>query len=420
VTMLPMATRPLRRMAMLSVHGCPMALPGMRFAGGMNMYLKRIAPLIAEQGICVDIFTRSHHADGQEVVELGPHARVVHLPAGSPELVKEEVVSYLPDFLDGLQEFALREGLGYDLVYSHYWLSGWVGMHSATAWGVPHVACFHTVGGIKELAGASEEPPERKAIEAEIARTADRLFVFTEDEAQQMESLFGVPRERCDVIPGGVDLELFRPRGKAEARRRIGVSNADKMLLFVGRIEPFKGPDVLVRAAGAMQERDGLRLVFVGGSTDEQSDQLVLRTAAEEGLSEHITWHEAIPQDELVDYYSAADLCVVPSYHETFGFAALEAMACGTPVVAAKVGALPFLVRDGETGRLVEGHDPGEFARCLEGLLADPNGLARMGTAARERAAELPWSRTARETLRCCRLALDGFRERPMVLPCPG
>ena len=410
--------RPLRRIAMLSVHGCPMALPGMRLAGGMNMYLKRIAPLIAEQGVCVDVFTRSHHAGGQEIVDLGPQARVVHLQAGSPELVRSEVIPYLPDFLDGLREFEAREGLGYDLVYSHYWLSGWVGMRAASEWHVPHVTCFHTVANIKEMMGASDEPAERKAIEAQIASSADRIFCFTQDEVLAMDCLFGVPEERCDVVPGGVDLDLFHSMDQAEARRRVGLDPMEQVILFVGRVEPFKGPDVLVRALGAMRRDRNVRLVFVGGSLDEHSDELVLRTAREVGVADRITWHEAVPQAQLVDYYNAADVCAVPSYHETFGFAALEAMACGTPVIAARVGALPHLVLDGTTGCLVDGHDPLDFAHCLEGLLENTRVREGMGVAARAQAERFPWGRTAHETLRGCRMALGDRQDRPEVASC--
>ncbi len=413
-----LSTRPLRRIAMLSVHGCPMAMPGMRFAGGMNMYLKRVAPLIAERGICVDVFTRGHQAGGQEIVELGPHARVVHLPAGSPELVKSEVVPYLPEFLDRLQEFIAEEGLGYDLVHSHYWLSGWVGERAARGWGIPHVVSFHTLAGVKELMGASDEPPERKAIEEEIASDADCVFTFTRDEVSGLHRLFGVPEERCHIVPGGVDLGLFCPRDRAGARARLGIAPDAKAVLFAGRVEPFKGPDILVRALAAMRDRRAVRLIFVGGSADERSGEWIQGLAEAEGVSGNITWHEAVPQSDLVDFYAAADVCAVPSYHETFGFAALESMACGTPVVAARVGALPSLVIDGVTGLLVDGHDPTDFARCLEGLLNDPPRRERMGRAARTRAMEFPWDRTVGEAIRGYERALHGYADRPQVTTC--
>ena len=409
---------PIRRIAMVSVHGCPLMTPGMRSAGGMNVYLRKIAPLLAERDICVDVFTRNHHAGGPELLELGPNARVIHLPAGPPELAKAEIVPYLAEYRERLSRFVAEEGAAYDLVHSHYWLSGGVGSDLAKEWGVPHVVSYHTLGAVKELASDEPEPADRLAAEARMAAAADRVFAFTEGEAGVIGELFGLPSERLHVVPGGVDVSLFRPRDRAAARRAVGIAEAERVVLFVGRLEPFKGPDLLVRALGEMRDVSNVRLVLVGGSKEEGSAEWLERIAADVGVTAHMRWQPAIQQVDLPDFYSAADICAVPSYHESFGLAALEAMACGTPVVATDVGALSSLVLDGETGSLVPSHDPLDFARCLEELLDSPARRERMGRAAQARARAFTWGRAAEE-------ALDGYRalfvagsRRPEVASC--
>ena len=410
--------QPIHRIAMLSVHGCPLMMPGTRSAGGMNVYLRKIAPLLAERDVCVDVFTRNHHAGGPELLELGPNARAVHLPAGAPELVKEEIVPYLADFTDHLSRFVAEEGTAYDLVHSHYWLSGDVGADIAREWGVPHVVSYHTIAAQKQRAGGASEPPERLEAESRMAAAADRVFASTAGEADDIGALFGLPPERLHVVHGGVDTELFRPRDRAGARRAAGIAEHEKVVLFVGRLEPFKGPDILVRALAEMQDASNVRLVLVGGSEEERSAEWLDRIAADLGVGARVRWQPAIPQADLPDFYASADVCAVPSFHESFGLAALEAMACGTPVVAADVGALSSLVLDGETGSLVRGHDPGAFAAGLEELLLDPARLSRMGEAARAWASGFTWERSVEETLDGYRGVFAARSERPLVAPC--
>jgi D-inositol-3-phosphate glycosyltransferase len=403
---------------MISVHGCPMVTPGMRSAGGMNVYLREIAPLIASQGVCVDVFTRSHHEAGPEVLDIGPRARVIHLPAGDPELVKAQVVPHLPEYTERLNDFVEREGLGYDLVHSHYWLSGVVGQRLAARLRVPHVVSFHTLAAVKEREGNETEPLGRKLTEERMSSRANLVFAFTEDESRELEGLFGIDPRRIHVAPGGVDLTLFTPRDQAEARRRLGMDRNENIILFVGRPEPFKGPDVLVRALAAMPDRSDVRLVLLGGSEEEHSFDWLREAAAAAGVSDRLRWQSALPQSELPDYYAAADVCAVPSFHESFGFAALESMACGTPVVAASVGALQTLIVDGETGCLVPTHQPEDFAHCIESLLDNPRLRERMGASGVERARSFTWAHAAD-------LAMEGYRgllaraaTRADVIPC--
>ncbi len=410
--------QPIHRVAMLSVHGCPLMMPGVRSAGGMNVYLRKIAPLLAEREVCVDVFTRNHHAGGPEFVELGPNARVVHLPAGAPELSKDEIVPYLADYTGHLRGFVAEEGTAYDLVHSHYWLSGDVGADIAREWGVPHVVSYHTIAAQKQRAGGEPESQERVEAEARIAAAADRVFASTAGQADDIGGLFGLPPERLHVVHGGVDTALFRPRDRAASRRAAGIAEHERVVLFVGRLERFKGPDILVRALAEMRDASNVRLVLVGGSEDEQSAGWLERIAAELGVGARVRWQPAIPQADLPDFYASADVCAVPSFHESFGLAALEAMACGTPVVAADVGALSSLVLDGETGRLVGSHEPRAFAAALEELLHDPEGLSRMGEAAREWASGFTWDRSVEETLDGYRSVFTAGSERRLVAPC--
>ena len=397
--MLTQPNAPIRRVALVSVHGCPLAHPGTRSAGGMNVYLKVLVPLLAQSGICVDVFTRAHDIEDSAVVSLGPRARVVHLPAGPLGLSKEEVFDVLPRFLEQVSSFAANEGLGYDLVHSHYWLSGWVGHRLAESWGVPHVVTFHTLALVKQSASGSAEHPERDRVEQELSRGADAIVVFTPGEQEALVGLYGASPSRIHIAPGGVDLDQFRPLDKVAARQRLGFNPDDQIVLYVGRLDPFKGTEVLLHAFREMA-LPNKRLAIVGGEGQNDPEAARLWRLAEElGIASSVHWQRAIPHDQLGDYYNAADVYAMPSYHESFGLAALEAMACGTPVVAARVGALSFLALDRRTGRLVDDHSPATFARSLEATLSDTELLRRLGQGATEWAQQFPWSRAARAVL---------------------
>jgi D-inositol-3-phosphate glycosyltransferase len=413
---MPTNIRSIKRIAMVSVHGCPMVTPGMRFAGGMNVYLRDIAPAIAAAGVAVDIYTRNHHAGGPEVFEIGPNARVIHLPAGDPELVKSEVVPFLSEFREQMLEFAAQGNLKYDLVHSHYWLSGSVAHSVAAEWGLPGVVSFHTLAAIKEREGSEIEPEQRKLAEARMARGADLVFAFTDDERRELNELFGIEYNRIHVAPGGVDLSLFRPRDKLAARKRLGFDAADNIILFVGRPEPFKGPDVLIRALPHMRNIANLRLVLVGGSEGEHSFDWLRLLAAELGVADQVSWNRAMPQKHLLDFYAATDLTAVPSFHESFGLVALESMASGRPVVASDVGALSTQILHGETGRLVHAHDPVDFALCIENLLGNPRMREAMGAAGVEHARAFTWARAANQALDGYMRAAAGFAERASLI----
>jgi D-inositol-3-phosphate glycosyltransferase len=326
--------------------------------------------------------------------------------------VKSEVVPYLPEFKERMLDFVATEGLEYDLVHSHYWLSGSVAQSVAAQWGLPGVVSFHTLAAIKERESSETEPEQRKVAEAQMAHDADLVFAFTVDERRELNELFGIEDDRIHVAPGGVDLSLFRPTDKLQARERLGFSPRENVVLFVGRPEPFKGPDVLIRALAHMRSKANTRLVLVGGSEGEHSFDWLRLLSAELSVADRVSWHTAVPQEDLVDFYAAADLTAVPSFHESFGLVALESMASSRPVVASNVGALSTQVLDGQTGRLVTAHDPEDFAYAMDDLLGDPRVLASLGESAVAHARTFTWARAAEQALEGYRRAAQGFAER--------
>ena len=391
-------TQSVGRVAFVSAHGCPMMTPGMGSAGGMNVFLRRIAPILAGMGVEVDVYTRSHHAGGPEVFAFDERSRVFHIPAGDPGLEKDAVAPYVGEFGDRLLELA--DGAQYDLVHSHYWLSAEPGMRLAERLGAPHVFTYHTVAEVKERAGGAPEPPERKDAERLAAESADAVVTFTEEESSALAEFYGLDPRRARVVEMGVDDAVFNPREQGAARRRLGIGQDERVVLFVGRIEPFKGPDLLLRSLASIPERRDARVLLVGGAEEERSVEWLKGIAEGLGLSGRLDWRHAVPQGELPDYYAAATVCVVPSRHETFGLAALEAMACGAPVVASNVGGLRGLVADGETGLLAPAGDAAALAAALSDLLGNPARARRMGAAGVERSRGYSWARTASDLLR--------------------
>ncbi len=382
-----------RRIAFVSVHGCPMMTPGMGSAGGMNVFLRRVAPLLGELGVDVDVYTRSHHAGGPEEFAFDERSRVIHVAAGGPDLDKEAVGGRLGEFGDALLEAS--EGVGYDLVHSHYWLSAEPGRRLAEREGAPHVFTHHTVAEVKERAGGAPESRARKEAERRAVEGADMVVTFTEEESCALGEFYGLDPGRARVAPMGFDDALFRPRGQAAARERLGIGRDERVALFVGRIDPFKGPDLLLRSLARIPDQGELRVLLVGGAEEDASVGWLKGIAEELGLSERLDWRHAVPQSELPDYYAAATVCVAPSRHETFGLAALEAMACGAPVAASNVGGLRELVVDGETGLLAPPGDADALASALGDLLGNPTRARRMGAAGAERSRWYSWSRTA-------------------------
>ena len=362
----------------------------------MNVYVLNLARELGLAGVQVDVFSREHEAPSVAVTDLGPGTRLIHIEAGPTDAPKSDLAGYLPDFLEGVRAFAAREGAVYDVIHSHYWLSAHVGLDLAALWGVPHVATFHTLAEVKRMARAGErEPLLRTAVEERVAGAADAIVVSDGHERDLLERLYGATPGRVHVIPGGVDLDRFKPVGRAEARKELGL-NGEQVLLFVGRLDPLKGVELLLQGAALLEERHNIRIIIVGGDLERDPEVPRLTSlAAELGIADRVRFEGAVPQERLPWYYGAADLLVAPSYYESFGLTVLEAMACGTPVVAARAGGLRSLVRDGETGYLVPWHCPDSFAQRIEVLLAHQDLRDRMGHAGIQRAQDLTWGAMA-------------------------
>lgn len=407
------------RVAVVSLHTSPLDQPGTGDSGGMNVFIRQAAERVSAAGVEVDVFTRARTSAGPTVHELGGGSRLISVQAGPrAPMPKEELPRYLPEFLGGVLRHVRAEGGSYDLVHTHYWLSGWVGRSAREIWGVPLIASFHTLGKVKNYSlsrGEVPEPPARLAGEVRVIEEADRLIAATPAEAAQLVGLYGARPERVSVVPPGVDHHLFFPRPRAEARARLHLTGV-RLLLFVGRLQPHKGPDVAIRALAEATARDpaatdDVVLAIVGGPSGADHGAEVARLmdlASVLGVGERVMLFPPQPQWRLADFYAASEVVHVPSRSESFGLVALEAQATGTPVVAAAVGGLRYVVDDGVTGALVEGHDPGDHAERLLAILADPIGARRMGEAAVVRSLRFSWDATAGEMLSVYRELLDG------------
>jgi D-inositol-3-phosphate glycosyltransferase len=392
------------RVAMLSVHTCPLAAPGGKQTGGMNVYVREMARELGRMGVHVDVFTRSQNPAIPRVVELGQGARVVHLPAG-PEaaMPREEVHRYLDEFVAGVEAFRWDEGLDYDLIHAHYWLSGVAGLALRDEWGVPLVQMFHTLGRLKNSVAQSRsefEPQLRIAEELRIAQTADRIVAANVVERAHLVWYYSGRADRVAVIPCGVDTELFQPMPAATAKDLLEL-RPDPLLLYVGRLQPIKGLETLLDAISRIEGPS--ELLIIGGDQDEPENghaaHLRERVSAL-GLERRVYFLGAQPQRRLRLFYAAAEATVMPSYYESFGMVALEAMACGTPVVASRVGGLTTTIQDGVTGYLVPEGDPAALARRLASLLRDGQERARLGRAAVRWAAEHRWPCVAESVCR--------------------
>jgi D-inositol-3-phosphate glycosyltransferase len=408
---MPVPRRSPRRVATISVHTSPLEQPGTGDAGGLNVYVVEVAKRLAARGVEVDIFTRAVSRDLPPVAELAPGVLVRHLAAGPFEdLDKADLPGQLCHFtFEVLRAEAAYAPGRYDVVHGHYWLSGQVGAVAKERWGVPFVQSMHTLGRVKNAAlpaGDAAEPPVRLRGEAEVVAAADRLVANTEDEAQQLTGLYDAEPWRVQVINPGVDLTVFRPGSQQDARRRLGLPPDAVVLVFAGRVQPLKAPQVVLHAAATLLRNDPglagrLRVAFVGGpSGTGRADPDGLRElAAALGISGMVRLEPPCPQPELAEWYRAATVVMVPSRSESFGLVAVEAQACGTPVVGAAVGGLRTAVADGVSGVLVDSWDPDSYARVLADLVARPAALARLSRGAREHASRFGWNVTVDQLL---------------------
>ncbi|BEL11193.1 D-inositol-3-phosphate glycosyltransferase [Actinoplanes sichuanensis] len=395
------------------MHTSPLEQPGTGDAGGMNVYIVEIAKRLAERGVEVEIFTRATAGDLPPVVEMAPGVHVRHVTAGPYEgLAKEELPAQLCAFTNGVLRAEAAHPPGhYDLLHSHYWLSGQVGWLARERWGVPHVHTAHTLAKVKNRFIATGDRPEPKARvigEEQVVAASDRLVANTDFEAQDLITHYGADPALVSVVPPGVDLRRFRP-GPTD-RARFGLPEHGRIVAFVGRIQPLKAPDVLIAALAEMSP--GTTLVICGGPSGSGLDRptALIELAATLGVAGSVVFLPPQTGDDLAALYRAADLVAVPSYNESFGLVALEAQACGTPVVAAAVGGLVTAIRDGVSGVLVDGHDPRDWAKVLDRLLDEPGHRHRLATGAVAHASQFSWDRTAETLLRVYRDAVSGHR----------
>lgn len=392
---------------MLSYHTCPLATLGGKDTGGMNVYVHQLTRTLGKLGVRVDVFTRSQDEHVPHVLhDLGYHNRVVHIPAG-PEvpLPKAELERYIPKFVQGIKSFAESKNIQYDLIHSHYWMSGLAAIELSQSWNIPFIHMFHTLVLMKNRIAQSPQEMEgeyRILGEKKVISKANRIIAATLAEKSQLEFLYEAPSSKISVIPPGVDTRHFYPIPKDEAKEVVGVPDDSHTILFVGRIEPLKGIDKLIQAIAIIQNNGELRccphnLVIIGGEPnakpeDMNAEMARLQDMVEDfGIENFVIFLGKQDQQMLPYYYSASEIVVMPSHYESFGMVALEAMACGTPVVASQVGGLAFLVRDGETGFVVPGNDVHLLAKRLIELIKDKELRNKLGNKSAEYAQLYAW-----------------------------
>jgi D-inositol-3-phosphate glycosyltransferase len=409
------------RVAMLSVHTSPLDQPGTGDAGGMNVYIAEVATRLAARGTQVEVFTRAHASGQPPQVQMAPGVLVHNVVAGPFEgLPKEDLPGQLCAMTAGVlrREASRREGW-FDLIHSHYWLSGQVGWLAKERWGIPLLHTMHTMGRVKNLSLAPDDrsEPELRIIgEQQVVDAADRLVANTHVERRELVELYDADPALVDVVPPGVDLDVFHDRDRAAARAELGHSPDELVVLFVGRIQPLKAPDLLVRAMAHLAAGDPAlaartRLEFCGGPSGTGAEHPTALADLADELGVPASFHAPTDRARLRARYAAADVVVVPSHSESFGLVAVEAQACGTPVLAANVGGLPVAVADGVSGLLVDGHDPRDWAAALRRILVDDRLRSRLAAAARGHALTLSWDATVEGLLDSYSTALSAPRD---------
>ena len=383
------------RIALLSLHTSPLAQPGSGDSGGMNVYIRELVGHLAHTGATCHVYVRAWRPDLPAEVELEPGVRVVHIPAGPFQLEKEELYDIVDEFADKVEADIRAQG-GVDVLHANYWLSGVAGHRIKHRLDVPLVTTFHTLARVKAETG-DHEPDRRAQAEARVIACSDAVTASCVAERNWLVRLYDTPPDRISYVVPGVEHALFSPGEKSAARDAVGLEHDVPTVLFVGRIQPLKGVSVATEALGRMKNKQA-RLVIVGGPSGRAGEQelaLVKQAIEKYGLHDRVQFEKPVPHQELSSWYRAADICIVPSRSESFGLVALEASACGTPVVASSVGGLRTLVSHGETGFLVNGRDPAVFATYMDQIFAKPLLAAELAMTSFVRAQDYRWSTTA-------------------------
>jgi len=397
---------------MLSIHSCPLGKVGGENTGGMSVYIRELAHELGRRGHLVDVYTRIHEAAHDEIAEIGKNVRLIHLKAGEKEIEKLAIYYYLDDFAHNLENFRKQNGPRYDLIHSHYWLSGLIGKRLQQWWGIPHVMGFHTLGAVKNAIGIGEgEPDLRINAEKELVRDCHRIIASTLKGKKDLIDYYDASPETISVIPCGVNLDLFRPIGRETARCYLGLKE-ERIILFVGRIIPLKGIDNLLKAMSYLERKEGIKLVVIGGDEHCQTEVERLKDLSRSlKIQESVTFLGLVKQEILPFFYSAANLCVVPSHYESFGLVVLESLACGTPVVATRVGGAESVIRHGETGYVVRNNDSCHLADKIALFLSTSNGDTDVGTV-RASVVNYSWSNITEAILAEYRSVLRDFSAR--------
>ncbi len=367
----------------------------------MSVYVRELARELGRRGHLVDVYTRVHDPNDDQVVDLGCKARLVHLKAGEEEnMHKLLLYSHLAEFACNLEDFRKRNGIRYDLVHSHYWLSGWVGERVQQWWNTPHIIMFHTLGAVKNAVGIGEgEAKLRLETEKVLANKCHRIIAATTKERDDLVHYYGASPDTISVIPCGVNLELFQPMDRPLARQRLNL-NEEKVILFVGRMDPLKGIENLLVAASNLSRTHHLKLIVAGGGDKTQSEVERLKGLSRQlQIDDQVAFLGSMSQEDLPQLYNAADVCVVPSHYESFGLVALESLACGTPVVATRVGGIESLIRQGETGYVVAGNAPQTLADTIARLFSSQNNGIRPAGYIRGSVARFSWANIAEAIL---------------------
>tara|TARA_B100001146_G_scaffold90462_1_gene80139 strand:- start:1159 stop:2379 length:1221 start_codon:yes stop_codon:yes gene_type:complete len=387
------------KIGLVSFHTCPMADLGEKDAGGMNVYLLNLAAKLDSMGHTVHVFTRSHEHSEDSDMPLGTRSKLVHISAGPIESPKNELINLVFEFSRNIQIYAEYEGLYIDILHSHYWLSGLVGDLLSESWEIPHVITFHTLAKTKSRAlPVGDEHTSRSASEYKLMCRSDKILVLTQKEVQDIDQLYGSFSNKVAVVPPGVDLEMFHQTDKDAARNQLNIPRQNNMVLFVGRIDPIKGLDVLIKALSMVSSVEDTTLYIVGGNEESNEYYRSIKSLViEMRLDDKVIFTGAIAHDNLATYYSAADVFVLPSHYESLGFVVIEAMACGTPVVASRVGGIPSIVEHGSTGYLIPWRCPEAFATQIEVLLKNKDLHSFMSKEAIKKAYSLSWDASSKK-----------------------
>lgn len=397
------------RIAFISAHSCPVGDLGARDTGGMSVYIRELARELGKEGHTIDIYTRVHDPADPRTEDLARGVRLIHLKAGKEAKInKVDVYLSLPEFIVNLESFLDNNSLEYDIVFSHYWISALVGKHLWRTRRIPYVVMYHTLGAVKNDIGIGEKEPVLRVIsERETVEDCQRIIVATEKEKQALIDFYGASPGKVGIVPCGVNMEIFNPVYKTAARQKLGLTDG-KIVLFVGRIDPLKGIDKLIRSIPLIKSEEKVRLVVVGGDETSRPElEKLQELACELNIRDFIDFRGIVKQEQLPYFYSAADVCVVPSYYESFGLVPLESLACGTPVVATDVGDLKKIIKHGETGYILSGKSPEELALGISFQLASASKDMESALSIRASVSQWDWANIAAKVAGEMQLALD-------------